>query len=218
MTRTGLLSSTQSSRHSGNKLDCPRSAPATKRFIDPPRNHQGNHSTLSVFTQPGSEAAIHLPACERPFLARFGPPRDHEQLGWRRADLAQYRKLFEPVQIARRILGSPSARSRAGASLPARQSPVRTLLGTSQASSTSTMALRSGDIGAGRCDKTPGLFLTDQATSHIDPPIGADHARDPDTILVFASSSAAELDHVMGFARLLWIPISGAKVNTGATR
>ena len=25
------------------------------------------------------------------------------------------------------------------------------------------MDLRSGDIGAGRCDKTPGLFLTDQA-------------------------------------------------------
>jgi hypothetical protein len=34
--RTRLLSSTQSSMHSGNKVDCPRSAPATKRFIDPP--------------------------------------------------------------------------------------------------------------------------------------------------------------------------------------
>src|SRR3984893_12813202 len=32
----------------------------------------------------------------------------------------------------------------------------------------------------------------DQAACHIDPAIGADHARDPDTILVFASSGAAE--------------------------
>ena len=31
--RTGLLSSIHSSRHSGNKVDCPRSAPTKKRFI-----------------------------------------------------------------------------------------------------------------------------------------------------------------------------------------
>src|SRR5215813_5248650 len=38
ITRTGLLSSTQSSRLSGNSVDCARSAPATKRFINfPPR-------------------------------------------------------------------------------------------------------------------------------------------------------------------------------------
>jgi hypothetical protein len=35
--RTGLLSSIHSSRHSGNKVDCPRSAPTKKRFIDPPQ-------------------------------------------------------------------------------------------------------------------------------------------------------------------------------------
>jgi len=39
--------------------------------------------------------------------------------------------------------------------------------------------------------ENPGL--TDQAACHIDPAIGADHARDPDTILVFASSGAAEV-------------------------
>ena len=29
----------------------------------------------------GSEAEIHRPSRERSFLARFGPPREHEQLG-----------------------------------------------------------------------------------------------------------------------------------------
>ena len=70
--------------------------------------------------------------------------------------------------------------------------------------------------GAGRCDKTTGLFLTDQTACHIDPAIGPDHARDPDTILVFASSGAAELKswtHAMrigrfGFAGVLRWPIN----------
>jgi hypothetical protein len=65
------------------------------------------------------------------------------------------------------------------------------------------MALRSGDIGAGRCDKTSGLFLTDQAACHINPAIGADHARDPDTILVFAGSDAAELERWTFAKRLI---------------
>ena len=33
-TRTELLSSTHSSSHSGNSVDCPRSAPSTKRFMN----------------------------------------------------------------------------------------------------------------------------------------------------------------------------------------
>src|SRR3990170_712397 len=41
ITRTGLLSSIQSSRHSGNNVDCPRSAPTTKRFIKPRRKSRG---------------------------------------------------------------------------------------------------------------------------------------------------------------------------------
>jgi hypothetical protein len=39
--RTRLLSSTQSSRHSGNSVDCPRSAPQMRRFIISPRNLRG---------------------------------------------------------------------------------------------------------------------------------------------------------------------------------
>src|SRR5271165_6609409 len=39
-TRTGLFSPIQSSRHSGNSVDCLRSAPTTKRFIDPLLNHR----------------------------------------------------------------------------------------------------------------------------------------------------------------------------------
>ena len=49
ITRTGLLSSTQSSRHSGNSVDCARSAPAMKRFINPPANHEENHSSERRF-------------------------------------------------------------------------------------------------------------------------------------------------------------------------
>src|SRR3954464_10589751 len=41
ITRTGLLSSMKSSRHSGNSVHCPRSASSTKRLIDPPQNHEG---------------------------------------------------------------------------------------------------------------------------------------------------------------------------------
>ena len=36
MTRMGLFSSIQPSRHSGKSAPCPRSAPSTKRFIRPP--------------------------------------------------------------------------------------------------------------------------------------------------------------------------------------
>ena len=55
-----LLSSIHSSRHSGNKVDCPRSAPTKKRFIDfpPPKNREENHNIQDVFTQPGSFASL----------------------------------------------------------------------------------------------------------------------------------------------------------------
>jgi hypothetical protein len=41
MKRTGLLSSTQSSRHSGNSVVCARSAPATKPAIATPADSVG---------------------------------------------------------------------------------------------------------------------------------------------------------------------------------
>src|SRR4029077_5993209 len=40
ITRTGLSSSIQSSRHSGNSVACPRSVPSTKRFIRFPRSRE----------------------------------------------------------------------------------------------------------------------------------------------------------------------------------
>src|SRR6185436_16518137 len=46
---TGLLSSTQSSRLSGNSVDCALSAPATKRFINSPQNHHENLSSAPRF-------------------------------------------------------------------------------------------------------------------------------------------------------------------------
>src|SRR6476646_798839 len=59
ITRTGFLSSMKSSRHSGNSVDCPRSAPETKRFINSPVESRENHKHRDgVFTQPGSQAEV----------------------------------------------------------------------------------------------------------------------------------------------------------------
>src|SRR5262245_15018161 len=60
ITRTGLFSSIQSSRHSGNSVLCSRSVPSTKRFIRPSAAAKNqrceNHTKEGVFTQPGSKA------------------------------------------------------------------------------------------------------------------------------------------------------------------
>src|SRR4051812_20040754 len=50
ITRTGLLSSMKSSRHSGNSVHCPRSASSTKRLIDPPTESRGNHNSGTAFS------------------------------------------------------------------------------------------------------------------------------------------------------------------------
>src|SRR3954453_19590215 len=59
ITRTGLLSSMKSSRHSGNSVHCPRSASSTKRLINSPRRITGeSYQQHRVFTHgviPGSE-------------------------------------------------------------------------------------------------------------------------------------------------------------------
>jgi hypothetical protein len=47
----------QSSRHSGNSVDWPRSAPSTKRFIRSPATPM-DHNIRGVFTQPGSFLAV----------------------------------------------------------------------------------------------------------------------------------------------------------------
>src|SRR5207237_3892177 len=49
ITRTGLLSSMKSSRHSGNSVHCPRSASSTKRLIDSPIESRENHNSSSAF-------------------------------------------------------------------------------------------------------------------------------------------------------------------------
>src|SRR5947207_10103199 len=49
ITRTGLLSSMKSSRHSGNSVHCPRSACSTKRLIDSPIESRENHNSSSAF-------------------------------------------------------------------------------------------------------------------------------------------------------------------------
>src|SRR6266566_459330 len=56
--RTGLLSSTQSSRHSGSNVACPRSSPATKPGIKSPADSVGDHGMGRVFTQPWSRTEV----------------------------------------------------------------------------------------------------------------------------------------------------------------
>jgi len=94
------------------------------------------------------------------------------------------------------------------------ESRVQAIGGHARAMQTAAL----GSIGAGRCDKTTGLFLTDQTACHIDPAIGPDHARDPDTILVFASSGAAELKswtHAMRIGRFSFAGVLRWPVNLG---
>src|SRR5579872_335812 len=50
ITRTGLLSSMKSSRHSGNSVHCPRSASSTKRRINSPAESQENHNSGGAFS------------------------------------------------------------------------------------------------------------------------------------------------------------------------
>src|ERR1700726_4332091 len=51
ITRTGLSSQTQSSRHSGNNVLCPRSIPSTKRFIRSLRKSRRNHTARITSTR-----------------------------------------------------------------------------------------------------------------------------------------------------------------------
>src|SRR5258708_5780380 len=56
ITRTGLSSPIQSSRHSGNSVLCPRSVPSTKRFIRSPRKSRRNHTASLTSTSPFSHS------------------------------------------------------------------------------------------------------------------------------------------------------------------
>src|SRR6201987_5038434 len=50
ITRTGLLSSMKSSRHSGNTVHCPRSASSTKRPINFSQESPENHNSGTAFS------------------------------------------------------------------------------------------------------------------------------------------------------------------------
>src|SRR4030095_15342140 len=50
ITRTGLLSSMKSSRHSGSSVHCPRSASSTKRPINLSQESRENHNSGTAFS------------------------------------------------------------------------------------------------------------------------------------------------------------------------
>src|ERR1700704_7011981 len=81
ITRTGLSSQIQSSRHSGNSVFCPRSIPSTKRFIRSLRKSRRNHtaritSTRAFLHSQGPKQKSDL----RPLCANGGQrrPIEHE--------------------------------------------------------------------------------------------------------------------------------------------
>src|SRR4029078_31404 len=91
ITRTGLFSSIQSSRHSGNRVLCPRSTPSKKRFIKAPQiilagkteSHRANQKKKNrVSTQPGSSFLLPDGGAKWPLFA--GPDIRDEKNGHRR--------------------------------------------------------------------------------------------------------------------------------------
>src|SRR3954469_25761708 len=80
--RTGLLSSIHSSRHSGNKVDCPRSAPTRKRFIRSSRNSRGNLTVRINLAKPflrsqGQSRHVHCEQKNESAFPPIGPNRGH---------------------------------------------------------------------------------------------------------------------------------------------
>src|SRR4051794_17359943 len=85
ITRTGLLSSMKSSRHSGNSVHCPRSASSTKRLIISPTESRGRiitaarrfHTARVKFGSPGAQLGSLPYPQEQTSLA--GPVRSEER-------------------------------------------------------------------------------------------------------------------------------------------
>ena len=89
-----LSSTTQSSRHSGSNVDCPRSAPCTKRVIPSPRRFsRGNYSRDGVFTQSGSTAGL---SSVQTMPAVPPIPTDYGVIRARRRDRCRTDRLFAP--------------------------------------------------------------------------------------------------------------------------
>ena len=107
-----------------------------------PRNHQGNHSTLSVFTQPGSEAAIHLPPANDHSWRDLARRVTMNNSGGGGLTLPNTENCSSPSKLRAEFLVHRVPDPGLELAFRLRRSPVDTLLGTSQASSTSTMALR----------------------------------------------------------------------------
>src|ERR1700730_16329429 len=85
ITRTGLSSQIQSSRHSGKRVLCPRSIPSTKRFIRSLRQSRRNHTTRIT----SNRAFLH----SQDLLRKFGSEVSRE--------LTQSRRDIETLQRGR---------------------------------------------------------------------------------------------------------------------
>src|SRR5947209_14186988 len=77
ITRTGLLSSMKSSRHSGNSVHCPRSACSTKRLIDSPIESRENHNSSSAFLHSQGQQHPQFLTAERLHMHRAIQSRPH---------------------------------------------------------------------------------------------------------------------------------------------
>src|SRR4029453_8387171 len=74
ITRTGLLSSMKSSRHSGSSVHCPRSASSTKRPINLSQESRENHNSGTAFSHSQGQKAKYS---ERADDFRLTPKNGH---------------------------------------------------------------------------------------------------------------------------------------------
>src|ERR1043166_7616627 len=99
ITRTGLLSSMKSSRHSGNNVHCPRSASSTKRPINLSRESRENHNSDTAF----SHSQGHLRTSDDASAKSALPQKaDIPQIG-RHVSFVHKRTLGRLLQLHRRI-------------------------------------------------------------------------------------------------------------------
>ena len=116
ITRTGLLSSMKSSRHSGNSVHCPRSASSTKRLINSPTESRENHNSSTAFSHSqGQTRTLRLSGrmsvlpprtdIERPLRhVRFVPGRDSCTAA--KTDVSSSCHKVRPYQLKKAVIGN----------------------------------------------------------------------------------------------------------------
>lgn len=138
MARTGLSSSTQSSRHSGNSVDWPRSAPAMNRFIAHHRKSRAESSPTRSFH------AARVKRVEQRWRAHHR--RGCVGGGTATEAIAQHAALLSPAPAATAVLGTHLLRL-LRSEVQYRHARLYALLSTrQQGTCTESRSVKMGDI------------------------------------------------------------------------